>query len=184
MTQDHAPEREEALAGDGTATTPWAVVLDRLTHPESPQTSWLATMRPDGRPHLVPVLAFWIDGGFHVLAGAGSRKARNIAADGRCVVAMTSTTLPSIDIVAEGEAAVLDDPDEVRRIAAHLAANNWPLEVRGTDLYGPHAPTAGPPPYRIYRIVPSKVFGLPGMQGMERFAPDELPKPTRFVFGS
>jgi hypothetical protein len=183
MPVERAPEREEALAGDGMATTAWDVVLERLTHPETPQTSWLATVRADGRPHLMPVLAFWIDGAFHVLAGEGTRKARNVAGDGRCVVALTSTKLPSIDIVAEGEAHALDDPDEVRRIAEHLAGTNWPLEVRGTELYGPHAPTAGPPPYRIYRIVPSKVFGLPGMQGMDQFQPDELPKPTRFVFG-
>ncbi len=183
MTQEHAPERVEALAGDATAPLPWDVVVGRLRHPETPQTSWLATVRPDGRPHLVPVLAFWINGAFLVLAAEGSRKARNIASDGHCVVAMTSTTLPSIDIVAEGEAEVLDDPDEVRRIADHLGANNWPLEVRGADLYGPHAPTAGPPPYRIYRIVPSTLFGLPGMQGMDQFQPDELPKPTRYVFG-
>ena len=182
MTQERAPERVEAIAGDGTATTPWEVVLERLHNPEVPQTSWLATVRPDGRPHLVPVLSFWIDGGFHVLAGEGTRKGRNLAADGHCVVAMTSTTLPSIDIVAEGEAEILDDPDEVRRIAEVLGGNNWPLEARGTDLYGPHAPTAGPPPYRIYRIAPSKLFGLPGMQGMDQFEPDELPKPTRFVF--
>ena len=148
----------------------------------SNELALLATVRPDGRPHLVPVLSFWVDGAFHVLAGEGTRKARNLAADGHCVIAMTSTTLPSFDIIAEGEAQLLDDPDEVRRIVDVLGANNWPLEVRGADIYGPHAPTAGPPPYRIYRIVPSKLFGLPGMQGMDQFEPDELPKSTRFVF--
>ena len=182
MAHERAPKRVEAIAGEGTVPTPWPVVLERLQHPEPPQTSWLATVRPDGRPHLVPVLSFWVDGAFHVLAGEGTRKARNLAADGHCVIAMTSTTLPSFDIIAEGEAQLLDDPDEVRRIVDVLGANNWPLEVRGADIYGPHAPTAGPPPYRIYRIVPSKLFGLPGMQGMDQFEPDELPKSTRFVF--
>jgi hypothetical protein len=29
--------------------------------------SWLATTRPDGRPHLMPVIAFWIDGAIHIV---------------------------------------------------------------------------------------------------------------------
>jgi hypothetical protein len=43
-------------------------------------------------------------------------------------------------------------------------------------------PTAGPPPYSIFRMVPSKVLGLPGMFGMEQFKPEDLPKPTRWDF--
>jgi hypothetical protein len=129
----------------------------------------------------MPVIAFWIDGAMHVVAGEGTRKARNIAADGRCVIATTSTTLPSLDIVVEGRADAVTDDDAVRHIADVLSAN-WPLEVRGDKVYGPHAPTAGPPPYTIFRIVPSRVFGLPGMTGMDQFDPADLPKPTRWEF--
>jgi hypothetical protein len=129
----------------------------------------------------MPVIAFWIDGAMHVVAGEGTRKARNIAADGRCVIATTSTTLPSLDIVVEGRADAVTDDDAVRHIADVLSAN-WPLEVRGNKVYGPHAPTAGPPPYTIFRIVPSRVFGLPGMTGMDQFDPADLPKPTRWEF--
>ena len=46
-----------------------------------------------------------------------------------------------------------------------------------------NASTAGPPPYSIYRLIPSKAFGLPGMVGMDKFDQDELPKPTRWDFG-
>ena len=59
---------------------------------------------------------------------------------------------------------------------------NWPLEAKGDKVYGPNAPTAGPPPYTIFRIVPSTVFGLPGMYGMDQFDPKDLPKPTRWEF--
>ena len=60
--------------------------------------------------------------------------------------------------------------------------NGWPLEARGAEVYGPNAPTAGPPPYRIYKLVPSKAFGLPGTLGMEEFEQSDLPKPTRYDF--
>jgi hypothetical protein len=183
MTQEREPDRERSMVGDGSQTTSWETARERLANPEHQRTSWLATTRPDGMPHLMPVIAFWIDGAMYVVAGERSRKARNLAANDRCVIATTSTTLPSLDIVIEGHADPLTDEDTVRRIADFLNSNNWPLEVKGDKVYGPHAPTAGPPPYTIYRIVPSKAFGLPGMVGMDQVDPKDLPKPTRWDFG-
>ncbi len=131
----------------------------------------------------MPVIAFWIDGAMHMVVGEGSRKARNLAANSQCVLATSSTTLPSLDIVIEGTAEPLTDEGAVADIAEFLNSNNWPLEAKGDKVWGPNAPTAGPPPYAIFRLVPTKVFGLPGMLGMEKFKPEELPKPTRWDFG-
>jgi hypothetical protein len=39
----------------------------------------------------------------------------------------------------------------------------WPLEVRD-GVFGPNAPTAGPPPYAVYELRPTTVFGLPGIR--------------------
>ena len=117
-----------------------------------------------------------------VVAGEGTRKARNMATDGRCVIATGSTTLPSLDIVIEGRADAITDHDAVRHVAEFLNEQNWPMEARGDKVYGLHGPTAGPPPYTIFRIVPSRVFGLPGMTGMDQFDPGDLPKPTRWDF--
>ena len=183
MTQQRAPELERSLVGEESGTTSWEVARDRLANPEEQRTSWLATTRPDGRPHLMPVIAFWIDGAIHIVAGDGTRKARNLAADGRCVIATSSTTLPSLDIVVEGRAEPLIEGDAVGHIAEVLSASGWPLEAKGDKVYGPNAPTAGPPPYTIFRIVPSKVFGLPGMYGMDQFDQADLPRPTRWDFG-
>ncbi len=182
MTTERAPQHEAPMLDDQPATTPWAFALERLANPEPGRTSWLATVGPDGRPHLMPIIAFWIEDAFHFVVGEGTRKGRNLAADGRCVVAIGSTTLPSLDLVVEGHAKPLDDEAAVRRIAETLKGNNWPLEARGVQVHGPNAPTAGSPPYSIYRMVPSKAFGLPGMLGMEEFDRADLPKPTRWEF--
>lgn len=182
MTQAHAPEREESLVA-GPGTTPWELARARLANPEEQWTNWLATTRPDGRPHVMPVIAVWVDDAFHFIAGQETRKARNLAANDRCVIAIGTRTLPSMDIVVEGTAAPLDDPAEVLRMADVFRSNNWPLDVRGDEVFGPNAPSAGPPPYRIYRMVPSKAFGLPGTYGMDKFDQNDLPKPTRWEFG-
>ena len=92
MTTELAPRHEAPMLDDQPGTTPWALALERLANPEPGRTSWLATVRPDGRPHLMPIIAFWIDGAFHFVVGEGTRKGRNLAADGRCVVATGSTT--------------------------------------------------------------------------------------------
>jgi hypothetical protein len=130
----------------------------------------------------MPVIATWIDGGIYVVAGEGTRKARNLAANDRCVLAMSSTTLPSLDIVLEGRAEPMTQDDAVRELAELFTRSGWPLEAHGAKVHGPHAPTAGPPPYTIYRIVPAKAFGLPGMHGMDQFDQSELPRPTRWQF--
>ena len=182
MTEERAPRRAQALVGGTAETTSWDLARERLANPEQPRTCWLATTRPDGQPHLMPVIGIWIDGAMHVVAGEGTRKGHNLAADDRCVIATTSTALPSLDIVIEGHARKLTDDATVRHVTEVLVGNNWPLEARGHEVYGPHGPTAGPPPYAIYRIVPTRVFGLPGMVGMDQFDPADLPKPTRWDF--
>ena len=183
MAKERTPEREESLLGDEQKTTPWTLARKRIANREDGQANWLATVRPDGRPHLMPLIAVWIDGAFHFVAGEATRKAQNLAADGRCVVAMSSFELPSIDIVVEGHAEPLGDADAVRAATDVFKKNGWPLEARGLEVFGPNAPTAGPPPYRIFRMIPSKAFGLPGQFGMDKFEQEELPKPTRWTFG-
>ena len=182
MTYERAPERTQSLMGDDAPTTSWDLAQERLADPEPSRTCWLATTRPDGRPHLMPVIAFWFDDAMHVVVGEGTQKGRNLAADDRCVIATGSTTLPSLDIVIEGHAKALTDDDAVRHAAEAFREKGWALEPKGDKVDGPNAPTAGPPPYTIFRIVPSRVFGLPGMTGMEQFDPAELPKPTRWDF--
>jgi hypothetical protein len=183
MAPERAPEREEALVDSQPGTTPWDDARERLTNPEPGRHNWLATVRPDGRPHLMPVLTFWLDGALHFVAGEGTQKGRNLAADGRCVIGTESRELPSLDIVVEGRAEPLSDEEAVRRITEQLNSNGWPLEARGDEVHGPNAPTAGPSPYRIFRVEPTKGFGLPGTYGMDQFQQDELPKPTRWEFG-
>jgi hypothetical protein len=181
MNTQRTPRAERSLVRDG-PTTSWALAEARLANPSSPQTWWLATVRPDGAPHLMPIIAYWVEGAVHFVVGEGTRKGRNLAADERCVIATGNTTLPSLDLVVEGRARPVSDPDDVRRLADRFRENGWAgLEARGDRVHGPHGPTAGPPPYAIYRLEATTIFGLPGMFGMFE-AGAQLPAPTRWDF--
>jgi hypothetical protein len=108
----------------------------------------------------------------------------NLAADSRCAIAASSQGLPALDIVLEGAARKMTDEAVVRRVAdAYGSAMHWPLEVRDAAVYGPNAPTAGPPPYAVWELRPAAVVGRPGIAGTEEGkGPAGAFSPTRWRF--
>ena len=152
MAEKEPVSAQPLVAGDA---TPWAEARTRLAEAD---TYWLATMRPDGRPHVVPVLAVWLDGALHFSTGPASRKGRNLARDTRCVIAVDSDVL---HLVVEGEAAKVSDRARLQRVAeAYASKYGWQVTVRDNALDGDGAPTAGPPPYEVYEVLPTIAFGF------------------------
>jgi PPOX class probable F420-dependent enzyme len=142
-------------ADDARPQAPWSEARRRLAEGE---WYWLATVRPEGRPHVVPVLAVWADGALHFVAGSSSRKAKNLARDSRCVVTVDSQNL---HLVVEGEAAIVSDEARLRRVAdAYVSKYGWQVTVRNGAFYADGAPTAGPPPYEVYEVTPTTIFGF------------------------
>jgi hypothetical protein len=123
-------------------------------------TSWLATINVDGTPHVTGVGALWVDGAFWFETGDGTRKAKNLARDPRCTL---SVATHDFDLVLEGEAAKITDPPTVAAMAQRWAAGGWPAQVddTGTALTAEFsAPSAGPPPWFVYRITPKSATAL------------------------
>jgi PPOX class probable F420-dependent enzyme len=115
-------------------------------------TCWLATIDPDGAPHVTGVGALWVDGSFWFETGDTTRKARNLRRDPRCTL---SVATQGFDLVVEGDAHKVTEPETVARLAARWAAEGWPAEVdeSGSALTAPFsAPSAGPPPWFVYRL--------------------------------
>lgn len=116
-------------------------------------TCWLATIDADGSPHVTGVGALWVDGSFWFETGRTTRKGRNLARDPRCTISLATDVF---DLVVEGEAELVTDPDTVAAMAKRWADGGWPTEVdeSGTALTAPFsAPSAGKPPWHVYRIV-------------------------------
>jgi hypothetical protein len=163
--------------------TPWKEAQDRLENPQQAQTYWLSTVRPDGRPHVMPLIGLWVDDAFYFISGKNTRKARNLAQNPHCVISCGSRVLPSLDIVIEGEARPVSSSAKLTSVAEHYRAKmGWPLEVRGGELFGPNAPTAGPPPYTAFKVSPTTVYGLPGLEGMDKAESVGSIHPTRWRF--
>ncbi len=150
------PVIKEPYNAEDSAPTPWSRAADLL---ESADTYRLATVRPDGRPHVVPVLAVWVDGALHFVASDTSRKAADVARAPRCTITTHSNGL---DLVVEGDTANVTDEDVLHRVAdAYASKYDWHVIVGDRAFHAEGAPTAGPPPYVVYTVTPSTAFGFP-----------------------
>ena len=138
---------------------PWSRALEALeADKRGNDTSFLATTRPDGRPHMAGVGAVWDGDRVYIVSGAGTRKSRNIAANPNCAISMS---LDGIDLVFEGKAERVTDDATLRRLAKRYAEGGWPTRVEdGAFTYDYSAPSAGPPPWDLYAIKPTTVFGV------------------------
>ena len=147
----------------------WATVTARLdervtqapgTGGPDRHTCWLATINADRSPHVTGIGAVWVDGAFWFETGDGTRKARNLARDPRCTL---SVAMREFDLVVEGEAHRVVDPTVVAAMAERWAAEGWSCRVdeTGRSLTAEFsAPSAGPPPWFVYRITPRAATAL------------------------
>jgi hypothetical protein len=132
---------------------------DTKWSPDEPgSTYWLATVRPDGRPHVAAVGALWIDETFYFTSGAGTRKSRNLAESNHCVI---SVALPGLDLAVEGMATRVTDQPTLQRLAERYAAQGWSATVdNGAFTAEFSAPSAGPPPWDLYQVMPTSAVGV------------------------
>ena len=143
----------EARLDQGVSQAPGTGGPDRHTY-------WLATINPDGSPHLTGVGALWVDGAFWFETGDATRKARNLARDPRCSL---SVATDDFDLVVEGAARKVTDPATVTAMARRWAEEGWPARVDDTGVALTaefSAPSAGPPPWFVYRLAPQTATAL------------------------
>ncbi|HET9518589.1 MAG TPA: pyridoxamine 5'-phosphate oxidase family protein, partial [Actinoplanes sp.] len=87
-------DRPTMPAGYGLPTTEdgllaWPAVAAKLV---SATAYWLATVRPDGTPHVVPRWGVWLDNRFWYDGAPTTRHARNLAGNPACVLHLESGT--------------------------------------------------------------------------------------------
>jgi hypothetical protein len=64
-------------------------------------------------------------------------------------------------LVLEGSAERVTDADTLERLAAVYREGGWPAEVDGDAFTAPYsAPSAGPPPWHLYRVTVHTAFGV------------------------
>jgi hypothetical protein len=106
----------------------WSWGRERL---EATRNYWLATTRPDGRPHAAPVWGLWFDD--RLFFSTSGVKARNLDARPDCVV---TTESGAEAVIVEGHAARLRDVARLRPlIEAYSDKYAFEMSVDGYEYW-------------------------------------------------
>ena len=156
VTATYMLRDERSLIPGQTEAAQWSDVFQSFANAGS---YWLATVCPDGRPHVMPVLVVGAGGIMHFCTSPSSQKGRNLRQNPNCTI---TTQSGGFDLVLNGTAEQITDEVLLQHIAdAYILKYGWAVTVRDgafQDTEG--APTAGPPPYEVFRIMPSTAFAF------------------------
>lgn len=116
-------ELHAGFSSPGASPTDWAEGRRLI---EAAEVFWLSTVRPDGRPHVTPLLSVWHDDAMCFCTGPAERKAENLKQNPQCILTTGENGLDGLDVVVEGCAAEVGDA-----AGARPDRQNLRVEVRG-----------------------------------------------------
>ena len=102
---------------------------------ETAELFWISTVGADGRPHVTPLVAVWLDGALYFSTGATEQKAINMRGNPH-VILMTGCNRwdGGLDVMTEGDAARVTDDEMLERIA-----EAWTAKWDGRWQFGAHS---------------------------------------------
>ncbi len=130
---------------EGTGLLPWPWAEARLTDSHD---YWLATTRPDGRPHVMPVWGLWLDQALWFSCSRTSTKARNLRHAPSCSLTSDNAREP---VVLDGTAEEVTSASDLRRF---LDASNAKYATTYTMELMDRQVNA------CFRVRPSVVFAI------------------------
>jgi uncharacterized pyridoxamine 5'-phosphate oxidase family protein len=144
----------------GAGAIEWAEGLEILK--EAP-VSWVSTVRPDGRPHVTPLITVYLERAIYFCTGIHERKAKNLERNPHCVLTTGCNSFDrGLDVVVEGDAVrVMDDVRlaEIAQAYEKKYGADWRFTVRDGYI---HHPSAGPDagPVVVLELAPVRAFGF------------------------
>lgn len=164
-------ELDERFSDAAAVATEWDETRGVL---EAAELFWICTVRADGRPHVTPLVAVWLDGAVHFTTGAQEQKGVNLAGNPH-VILMTGCNRwdEGLDVVVEGDAVRQTDQSTLERLAAAWATKwtgQWQFEARDGAFQHPGGGEA-----LVFSVTPVKVLAFAkGTFGAtrHRFAPN------------
>lgn len=140
----------------GTTATSWEETRRAL---EAAELFWIATVRADGRPHMTPLVAVWLDDALHFCTGEAEQKAVNLRGN-QNVILMTGCNQwdGGLDVVVEGEAVRVTDRSTLERLAEAWARKwdgRWDYEPGDDGFKGDENEGV-----LVFSLRPAKVFAF------------------------
>lgn len=141
------------VPADAAGALPWTWAEQRLVENRN---FWLVSASASGRPHALPVWGVWMveSERFWFSCSPRARKARNIAENPACVVAVDDT-IECISV--EGRARLVEPADEAPAVEAMIRTyleKYWPdptVHVEMEEFIRRHA---------MFEVTPERAFGI------------------------
>jgi len=134
---DPVSELDARFSDPGAVATPWEDVRRTIDEAE---LFWISTVRVDGRPHVTPLPAVWLDGTLYFCTGATEQKAVNLAGNAHCALTTGNNAWKAgLDVVIEGNARRVTDEVRLQRLADAWESKyegDWHFEVANGAFQG------------------------------------------------
>ena len=150
-------ELDERFSDPGARPTPWAMVRQAL---ESAETSWVTTVRSDGRPHVTPLVTVWLDDALYFCTGPTEQKAVNLRSNQNVVLTTGCNTWnEGLDVIVEGAAERVTDEAALATGRGVEDQVGWSVAFRGGQrrLFQ-HEGGAGEA--YVFEVVPTKILSF------------------------
>ena len=148
-------ELDERFSSEEATAASWDAAVSSL---ERSELYWVTTVRPDGRPHMTPLIAVWMEGAIYFCTGSDERKAKNLVANPRCLISTGCNVLnEGLDLVVEGVAARVTDEARLQRVADLYEAKygaEWRFSVE--DAAFRHRGSLA----LVFELAPDTAFGF------------------------
>jgi nitroimidazol reductase NimA-like FMN-containing flavoprotein (pyridoxamine 5'-phosphate oxidase superfamily) len=131
---------------------------------ETAELFWISTVRADGRPHVTPLVAVWLDGAIHFCTGATEQKAMNLRENPHVILTTGCNHWDGgLDVVVEGDAVQLTDDDVLERLAEAWATKwdgRWQFLVRDGCYYHYDEHEVLPDAILVFSVTPTKILAF------------------------
>jgi general stress protein 26 len=146
----------------GSSPTSWQAARQVL---EKAEMFWLTTVRADGRPHVTPLVAVWLDNAIYFGTGAHEQKAHNLRANSHVILTTGCDQWErGLDVVVEGNALRVTDDALLKQLASAWANKwdgRWQYEVHDGSFHEAGGGAAGEGGgAMVFSVVPTKVLAF------------------------
>jgi nitroimidazol reductase NimA-like FMN-containing flavoprotein (pyridoxamine 5'-phosphate oxidase superfamily) len=145
------------FSSDAAVATEWVQGRRDL---EEAELYWLSTVRPDGRPHVTPLLGIWLEGALYFCTGPDERKAKNLEQNQQCILTTGSNDLDGLDLVIEGEAAKVSAEPELGTVADTYESKYGPRLTAPEGTWFGLGDAIRNGEVLVYRVAPSTAWGF------------------------
>jgi uncharacterized pyridoxamine 5'-phosphate oxidase family protein len=152
---DPSAELDQRFSSAGASPTAWAEARELLQEAE---IFWLSTVRPDGRPHVTPLISVWVEDALYFCTGPTEQKARNLDVNRHVTLTTGCNTIgEGLDVVVEGDAVRQIDEAKLQRIAdAYVSkyGSEWRFDVRDGAFHHEGGVAL------VFEVAPRRAFGF------------------------